>query len=101
MEDAPDGALRTFEPERGSSGVPDDEEPGTRAREANPAASSENTSGATGWCHEVPDIAVAKYFANREKDRRVSARKRPSTCLRLASLRAPRARDTGLGTGPN
>ena len=25
---------------------------------------------ATGWCLEVHDIAVAKYFANREKDRR-------------------------------
>ena len=29
-----------------------------------------NTNGATGWCLEVHDIAVAKYFANREKDRR-------------------------------
>ena len=31
---------------------------------------NENTDGATGWCLEVHDIAVAKYFANREKDRR-------------------------------
>ena len=31
---------------------------------------NENTGGATGWCLEVHDIAVAKYFANREKDRR-------------------------------
>ena len=31
---------------------------------------SVNTNGATGWCLEVHDIAVAKYFANREKDRR-------------------------------
>ena len=31
---------------------------------------NENTNGATGWCLEVHDIAVAKYFANREKDRR-------------------------------
>ena len=29
-----------------------------------------NTNGATGWCLEVHDIAVAKYFANRPKDRR-------------------------------
>ena len=29
-----------------------------------------NTNGATGWCLDVHDIAVAKYFANREKDRR-------------------------------
>ena len=29
-----------------------------------------NTNGATGWCLEVHDIAVAKYFANRQKDRR-------------------------------
>ena len=29
-----------------------------------------NTNGATGWCLEVHDIAVGKYFANREKDRR-------------------------------
>ena len=31
---------------------------------------STKTDGATGWCLEVHDIAVAKYFANREKDRR-------------------------------
>ena len=29
-----------------------------------------NTNGATGWCLKVHDIAVATYFANREKDRR-------------------------------
>ena len=29
-----------------------------------------NTDGATGWCLEVHDIAIAKYFANRAKDRR-------------------------------
>ena len=31
---------------------------------------NENTEGATGWCLEVHDIAIAKYFANRGKDRR-------------------------------
>ena len=31
---------------------------------------SANTGGATGWCLEVHDIAIAKYFANRGKDRR-------------------------------
>ena len=29
-----------------------------------------NTNGATGWCLEVHDIAVSKYFAGREKDLR-------------------------------
>ena len=29
-----------------------------------------NTNGATGWCIEVHDIAVSKYFAGREKDLR-------------------------------
>ena len=36
--------------------------------------STPNTDGATGWCLEVHDIAVAKYFANREKDRRYTQR---------------------------
>ena len=34
------------------------------------AVRNANTNGATGWCLEVHDIAVAKYFANRPKDRR-------------------------------
>ena len=34
------------------------------------AVCNANTNGATGWCLEVHDIAVSKYFANREKDRR-------------------------------
>lgn len=34
------------------------------------AVCNANTNGATGWCLEVHDIAVAKYFANRDKDRR-------------------------------
>ena len=29
-----------------------------------------NTNGATGWCIEVHDIAIAKYAAGREKDLR-------------------------------
>ena len=32
--------------------------------------SNPNTNGATGWCLEVHDIAIAKYFAGREKDLR-------------------------------
>ena len=31
---------------------------------------NENTRGTTGWCLEVHDLAIAKYVANREKDRR-------------------------------
>ena len=31
---------------------------------------NENTRGASGWCLEVHDLAIAKYVANREKDRR-------------------------------
>ena len=30
--------------------------------------SNENTGGATGWCLDVPDLAVSKLFAGREKD---------------------------------
>ncbi|MCE2476106.1 MAG: hypothetical protein J4F47_11235 [Alphaproteobacteria bacterium] len=29
-----------------------------------------NTKGATGWCIDVHDIAIAKYVAGREKDQR-------------------------------
>ena len=32
-----------------------------------------NTNGATGWCIEVHDIAIAKYAAGREKDLRYTA----------------------------
>ena len=32
--------------------------------------SERNTNGATGWCLECHDIAVAKYVAGREKDLR-------------------------------
>lgn len=31
---------------------------------------NENTRGATGWCLEVHDLAIAKYLAGREKDLR-------------------------------
>ena len=31
---------------------------------------NDNTNGATGWCIEVHDIAIAKYAAGREKDLR-------------------------------
>jgi hypothetical protein len=31
---------------------------------------NENTRGATGWCLEVHDLAIAKYIAGREKDLR-------------------------------
>ena len=31
---------------------------------------NDNTRGATGWCLEVHDIAIAKHVANREKDNR-------------------------------
>ena len=34
---------------------------------------NENTNGATGWCLECHDIAVAKYVAGREKDLRYIA----------------------------
>lgn len=34
-----------------------------------------NTNGATGWCLEPHDIAVAKYFAGREKDLRDTGRR--------------------------
>ena len=32
-----------------------------------------NTGGAGGWCIEAHDIAIAKYFAGREKDLRYNA----------------------------
>ena len=32
-----------------------------------------NTNGATGWCIEVHDIAIAKYAAGREKDLRYTS----------------------------
>jgi hypothetical protein len=34
---------------------------------------NENTRGATGWCLEVHDLALAKYAAGREKDNRFTA----------------------------
>ena len=33
---------------------------------------NENTNGATGWCLECHDIAIAKYAAGRDKDHRAN-----------------------------
>lgn len=34
---------------------------------------NERTSGSTGWCLEANDLAISKYVAGREKDRRYTA----------------------------
>ena len=47
-----------------------------------------NTNGATGWCLEVHDIAVAKYFAGREKDLRYTKDLWESGLIEAATLKA-------------
>ena len=55
-----------------------------------------NTDGATGWCLEVHDIAIAKYFANREKDRRYTKDLWKHRLIEARTLEQ-RLRDTPLG----
>ena len=54
-----------------------------------------NTSGATGWCLEPHDIAVAKYFAGREKDLRYTANLWEASYIDPELLHA-RLRDTRM-----
>ena len=54
-----------------------------------------NTNGATGWCIEVHDIAIAKYAAGREKDLRYTGDLWRHDMLNPATL-AGRLRNTQL-----
>ena len=57
--------------------------------------SNPNTNGATGWCIEVHDIAIAKYAAGREKDLRYTGHLWEHAMLDSETL-AERLRDTEL-----
>ena len=54
-----------------------------------------NTNGATGWCIEVHDIAIAKYAAGREKDLRYTGHLWEHAMLDSETL-AERLRNTEL-----
>ena len=54
-----------------------------------------NTNGATGWCLEVHDLAIAKYAAGREKDLRYTAALLNAGYLDPATL-DQRLRDTAI-----
>ena len=54
-----------------------------------------NTGGATGWCLEVHDLAIAKYAAGREKDLRYTADLWSAGYVNPATL-SQRLQDTDL-----
>lgn len=51
---------------------------------------NENTRGATGWCLEIHDLALAKYAAGRDKDRRFTADAARYGLIRQSTLEARR-----------
>lgn len=70
-----DGAIGELSPFHDTFGYAQGVEEGTAVlpkgwKDRLVAVRSAATRGATGWCLEVHDLIVAKYVANREKDRR-------------------------------
>lgn len=49
---------------------------------------NENTRGATGWCLDVHDLALAKYAAGRDKDQRFTAEAARHGLIQRAALEA-------------